>query len=81
MLQNAFHQARGIIAMPLSSACSNVVPIVGGMVAFGEGLPANAVAAAVRIAAFVLTIGASALLAMGREEHLEPKMEARIASR
>ena len=38
MLQNSFHQARGIITMPLSSALSNLVPIVGGMLAFGEGL-------------------------------------------
>jgi len=63
MLQNAFHQARGIIAMPLSSACSNIVPIVGGMVAFGEGLPAEPIAAGMRIGAFALTIGAGALLA------------------
>jgi drug/metabolite transporter (DMT)-like permease len=69
MLQNAFHQARGIIAMPLSSACSNVVPIVGGMIAFGERLPAGSMAAAMRIAAFVITVGASALLATG-EEHI-----------
>jgi len=68
MLQNAFHRARGIIAMPLSSACSNVVPIVGGMVAFGELLPADAFAATMRAAAFVLTIAASALLAMSRSE-------------
>lgn len=69
MLQNAFHQARGIIAMPLSSACSNVVPIVGGMIAFGERLPAGTMAATMRIAAFVITVGASALLATG-EEHI-----------
>ncbi|HXZ88749.1 MAG TPA: hypothetical protein VEF07_09270 [Candidatus Binataceae bacterium] len=67
MLQNAFHQARGIIAMPLSSACSNLVPIVGGMAAFGEQLPAEPIAAGMRVGAFVLTIGAGALLAVGRE--------------
>jgi hypothetical protein len=64
LLQNSFHWARGIIAMPLSSACSNVVPIVGGMIAFGETLPANRFAAAMRISAFALTIGAGALLAV-----------------
>lgn len=67
MLQNAFHQARGIIAMPLSSACSNLVPIVGGMAAFGERLPAEPIAAGLRVGAFVLTIGAGALLAGSRE--------------
>ncbi len=63
MLQNSFHSARGIIAMPLSSACSNLVPIVGGMAAFGEALPANPLAATLRIGAFALTVAASASLA------------------
>jgi uncharacterized membrane protein len=67
-LQNSFHSARGIIAMPLSSALSNVVPIAGGMLAFGERLPADAAAAAMRIGAFILTIVAGALLAGSREQ-------------
>jgi hypothetical protein len=67
-LQNSFHSARGIIAMPLSSAFSNVVPIVGGMLAFGERLPADGVSAAMRIGAFVLTIAAGVLLAGAREQ-------------
>jgi len=67
MLQNSFHSARGIIVMPLSSALSNLVPIAGGMLAFGERLPANGAAAAMRIGAFVLTIAAGALLAGSRE--------------
>ncbi len=65
LLQNSFHSARGIVAMPLSSAISNVVPILGGMAAFAESLPADRMAASLRIAAFVLTIGSSALLAVG----------------
>jgi multidrug transporter EmrE-like cation transporter len=68
MLQNSFHQARGIITMPLSSALSNLVPIAGGMLAFGERLPADPVAASMRIAAFVLTIAASTTLAASQEE-------------
>jgi uncharacterized membrane protein len=67
LLQNSFHAARGIIAMPLSSAISNLVPIVGGMLAFGEVLPAEPTAASLRIAAFALTVGSSALLASGDE--------------
>src|SRR5579872_4884134 len=31
-LQNSFHSARAIIAMPLSGALSNILPIVGGIV-------------------------------------------------
>lgn len=67
LLQNSFHAARGIITMPLSSAISNVVPILGGMAAFAESLPAEPLAAFLRIAAFVLTIGSSALLAVGEK--------------
>lgn len=67
LLQNSFHVARGIIAMPLSSAISNVVPIMGGMIAFGESLPTEPITASFRIAAFALTIGSSALLAIGEE--------------
>ncbi len=68
MLQNSFHQARGIITMPLSSALSNLVPIAGGMLAFSERLPNDPIAAAMRVAAFVLTIAASTTLAASQEE-------------
>jgi uncharacterized membrane protein len=68
MLQNSFHQARGIITMPLSGALSNLVPIAGGMLAFGEHLPSDPIAAAMRMAAFALTIVASTTLAAAQEE-------------
>jgi uncharacterized membrane protein len=68
MLQNSFHSARAIIAMPLSGALSNIVPIVGGMIVFGERLPTGSVPAAMRVGAFVLTIAAGALLAGSREQ-------------
>jgi hypothetical protein len=68
LLQNSFYAARGIIAMPLSSAISNVVPILGGMAAFGETLPAEPTAATLRVAAFALTIVSSGLLAAGEIE-------------
>ncbi|GEM_PF-444412 len=63
LLQNSFHHTRGLIAMPLSSAISNVVPIAGGMLAFGERLPQESLPAAFRSAAFILTIVGSMLLA------------------
>jgi hypothetical protein len=65
MLQNSFAMGRGIIAMPLSSAISNVIPIAGGMAVFGERLPDDPLAAAMRAGAFVLTVVASAALAAG----------------
>lgn len=76
MLQNSFHQARGIITMPLSSALSNLVPIVGGMIAFGERLPSDPIAAAMRVAAFILTIAASTTLAASEEERIESQAPA-----
>ena len=61
-LQNSFAAMRGIIAMPLSAGLSNIVPIAGATVVFGEHLPARAGPAAIRLAAFGLTIIGSALL-------------------
>jgi uncharacterized membrane protein len=63
LLQNSFHWTRGIIAMPLSSAISNLVPIIGGIVAFNESLPPDPASAALRMVAFGLTIVASILVA------------------
>jgi hypothetical protein len=68
LLQNSFHSARAIIAMPLSGAMSNIVPIAGGMIVFSERLPANPIAAAMRLGAFGLTIVAGALLAGAHEQ-------------
>jgi uncharacterized membrane protein len=65
MLQNSFAMGRGIITMPLSSAISNVIPIAGGIAIFGERLPGEPFAAAMRAGAFALTIVASAALAAG----------------
>jgi len=53
--------------MPLSSALSNLVPIFGGIVAFGERLPEGTPAAAMRVGAFALTIASGALLSATRE--------------
>jgi drug/metabolite transporter (DMT)-like permease len=69
LLQNSFHWARGIIAMPLSSAISNLVPIVGGIMAFDESLPRDPTSAVLRIGAFTLTIVASVLLAGAEITH------------
>jgi uncharacterized membrane protein len=79
LLQNSFHSARGIIAMPLSGALSNVVPIAGGMIVFGERLPAGSIAAAMRVGAFALTIAAGALLAGSRAQSPEDRIAAPAA--
>ncbi|HYB90096.1 MAG TPA: hypothetical protein VEC38_03530 [Candidatus Binataceae bacterium] len=72
MLQNAFHATRGIIAAPLSSALSNLVPIAGGIIAFGERLPAEPLPAAMRILSFALTIAAATLIAGTRDGAISP---------
>ncbi|HJU27989.1 MAG TPA: hypothetical protein VJ718_02400, partial [Candidatus Binataceae bacterium] len=64
MLQNSFHWARGLVVMPLSSACSNIVPIIGGIAVFGESLPPDPFGAGMRIGAFALTILAGAVLSI-----------------
>ena len=80
LLQNSFHWARGIITMPLSSAISNMVPIVGGIIAFNEALPREPTAATLRIAAFTLTILAGVLVA-GAENPMSqrPARQRRLA--
>jgi hypothetical protein len=61
-LQNSFASMRGLIAMPLSTALSNLTPIAGAMIVFGEHLPSSRSAASMRLAAFGLTVVGSALL-------------------
>ncbi len=80
MLQNSFHSARAIIAMPLSGALSNIVPIVGGMLVFGERLPSGSIAAAMRIGAFLLTVAAGAMLAGSRQQLPDDPVAVRAAA-
>jgi multidrug transporter EmrE-like cation transporter len=81
LLQNSFHSARAIIAMPLSGAVSNIVPIIGGIIVFGERLPAGPMQAAMRLGAFALTIAAGALLAGSREQvAIDPVVVRAVAS-
>jgi len=80
LLQNSFHSARAIIAMPLSGAMSNIVPILGGMLVFSERLPADPIAAAMRVGAFALTIVAGVLLAGSHEQLPAAPIEVRAAA-
>jgi hypothetical protein len=49
--------------MPLSSAISNLVPIVGRIVAFGEEQPPDRLSAPLKVAALGLTIESGVLMA------------------
>ncbi|MGD0948023.1 MAG: hypothetical protein ABSA52_11370 [Candidatus Binatia bacterium] len=63
MMQAAFQRGRGVVVMPLLGALSNLVPIIGGILVFGETLPTQQPAAVLRPLAFTLAILGAALLA------------------
>jgi multidrug transporter EmrE-like cation transporter len=63
MMQAALQRARGVVVMPLLAALSNLVPIIGGILVFGETLPTQQPAAVLRPLAFTLAILGAALLA------------------
>jgi multidrug transporter EmrE-like cation transporter len=67
LMQAALQAGRGVVVMPLFSGLSNLVPIVGGMVVFGESLPDHGPGVLSRPVAFALAIGGGVLLgAFGR---------------
>jgi multidrug transporter EmrE-like cation transporter len=73
LMQGALQAGRGVVVVPLFSTLSNLVPIVGGILLYGEWEPAANGAAALRPLAFVLAIGGGALLA-GFGEHASPRI-------
>jgi len=62
LLLGAFRGERASIVVALSATLSNVVPILGAMLALGERLPADPRLATSRLLAFSLTLGGAALL-------------------
>ena len=71
LMQGALQAGRGVVVVPLFSTLSNLVPIIGGILLYGEWHPAANGSAALRPLAFVLAIGGGALLA-GFGEHAAP---------
>lgn len=63
VLLHALRRARAAVVFTVSSTLSNIVPILGAMVALGERLPHGAVPAGLRIVALALTILGAACLA------------------
>ncbi len=62
LMQAALQAGRGVVAMPLFSALSNLVPIMGGILVFGEAVPSGA-PHVLRPLAVALTLVGGALLA------------------
>lgn len=62
-MQAAFQVGRGVVVMPIFSTLSNVVPIVGGILLYGEWRPGTGANGILRLLAFSLAVGGAALLA------------------
>ena len=77
LMQGALQAGRGVVVVPLFSTLSNLVPIVGGILLYGEWEAAPTGAAALRPLAFVLALGGGALLA-GFGEHASPNPPATL---
>jgi hypothetical protein len=63
VMQAALQRGRGVIVVPILSTLSNLVPILGGMLVFGEALPHSGGAALLRPLSIVLALAGAAALA------------------
>ena len=57
----SLQRGRAVPVIAATSAAANVTTIAAGPIVFGEPMPGNAAAVAVRLIAFALVIGAAAL--------------------
>ena len=72
LMQAALQVGRGVVVVPIFSTLSNIVPIVGGILLYGEWGAIAGSAALLRPLAFVLAIGGAALLAGFSEQTHSP---------
>ena len=63
LMQGALQAGRGVVVVPIFSTLSNVVPIIGGILLYGEWAAEHGAAAVLRVLAFVFAIGGAAVLA------------------
>jgi multidrug transporter EmrE-like cation transporter len=63
LMQATLQSGRGVVVVPIFSTLSNIVPIVGGIVVYREGLPRHGHDVVFRLLAFVCALGGAALLA------------------
>jgi drug/metabolite transporter (DMT)-like permease len=75
LMQSALQNGRGVVVVPIFSVLSDLVPILAGVLVLHEGLPHEPAAAALRILAFGLAIGGTALLATATDPGLHPPSE------
>jgi uncharacterized membrane protein len=68
VLQAALQRGMAIIVMPLVAGLSQVIPIMGGMLALGEKFPTSVALTVVRIIAFCMILVATIILSRRAEE-------------
>lgn len=68
ILQAALQRGMAVIVVPILAGLSQLVPILGGMVALNEPFPKNAVLTAIRIVAFMLILLGTVILSRRAEE-------------
>lgn len=69
LMQSALQNGRGVVVVPIFAMLSDVVPIVAGIILFGETLPREQPEATFRLLAFVLALTGGGLLATTSEPH------------
>lgn len=69
LMQSALQNGRGVVVVPIFAVLSDVVPIVAGLLVFGESLPQEPTDRALRLAAFALAVVGTGLLATSTEPH------------
>ena len=71
ILQAALQRGLAIVVMPIVGGLSQVIPILGGVIALGEKFPKNPALIALRIVAFCMIVVATVILSRRAEEELE----------
>ena len=62
LMQGAMQAGRGVVVVPIFSVLSNLVPIVGGILVYGEPMSGDGVAGLLRPLAILLALGGAGLL-------------------
>ncbi len=81
LMQGALQAGRGVVTVPIFSVLSNLVPIIGGTLVFGEPWPLAGAAATLRPLSMLLALGGAALLGALAENPGTPQDALRATAR
>ena len=62
LMQGSLQSGKGVVVVPIFSTLSNLVPIVAGVLVYGEPLPTEPAQVVLRLAAVALALGGAAVL-------------------